>query len=432
MANKKTHGSGHLHKRGKFYYYRYMINGKIKDVSLKVTTELEAKKIVTKDYLPLIRAKSKEQLAVHIAESRKLVSKVNSVKIVDSWNYYLKSPSRPDSSHGTLKGYKCAFNDFSRWAADSFPTVENFSEINEEVAHGYAQYLWGERKVSERTYNAYIKTLALIYRVLIPKEVNPFAKENIARKNENQQGHKKFTEDEILKILDCFKNPDLSLLNKSEMEILFYIGALTGLRLADCCLLKWESVSSRNDLIRCIPKKTKRIKRAAIIPISSKLEEQLKIAYRWKNDYEYILPKVAERYLRNPDGIRKDSIKVLKFSGLETSEDKGKLQRQNNICRYGFHSFRHSFASIMASNGYNITMLAQILADDTKTLEKYYIDIDDKVIKQTFNDIFVTGSQVKLLSGNSEDSEKEKLIKKINVKLIKVSETKLREVLNLL
>ena len=36
MANKKTHGSGHLHKRGYIYYYKYMINGKVKDVSLRV------------------------------------------------------------------------------------------------------------------------------------------------------------------------------------------------------------------------------------------------------------------------------------------------------------------------------------------------------------------------------------------------------------
>ena len=432
MANKKTHGSGHLHKRGKIYYYKYMINGKVKDVSLKVTTEVEANKIIKKEYLPLLRAKSKEQLAVHVAESRKLAAKVNSVKIPDSWNYYLKSPSRPDSSQGTLKSYKCAFNDFSKWILTAFPTVENFSEINEEVAHGYAQFLWSERKVSERTYNAYIKTLALIYRVLVPKDINPFAKENIARKNENQQGHKKFTEDEILNILDCFNNSDLYLLHKDEMKVLFYLGALTGLRLGDCCLLKWDNVSFRNDLIKCIPRKTLKIKRSAIIPISSNLEEQLKIALEWKTDDNYILPKIAERYLRNPDGIRNDSIKVLKFSGLDTSEHKGKLQRLNNICRYGFHSFRHSFASIMASNGYNITMLAQVLADDTKTLEKYYIDIDDKVIQQTFNAIFVNGNQTKLISGSSENSTKETLINKINAKLVKASKKQLETILGIL
>ncbi|OGV21522.1 MAG: hypothetical protein A2X47_12980 [Lentisphaerae bacterium GWF2_38_69] len=121
--------------------------------------------------------------------------------------------------------------------------------------------------------------------------------------------------------------------------------------------------------------------------LNAKTKEQLESALKWQSD-EYALPKIAERYNRNPDGIRVDTMKVFKFSGLETSEDKGNLQRQKNICRYGFHSFRHSFASIMASNGYNITMLAQVLADDTKTLEKYYINIDDKVIKNTFDDLF--------------------------------------------
>ncbi len=207
-------------------------------------------------------------------------------------------------------------------------------------------------------------------------------------------------------------------MQKEEMEVLFYIGALTGLRLADCCLLKWETVYLNEDLIKCIPRKTKRIKRQAIIPLTSKLKEKLSNALNWKTEDNYVLPKIAERYLRNPDGIRKDCIKVFKFSGLDTSEEKGKLQRQYNICRYGFHSFRHSFASIMASNGYNITMLAQILADDTKTLEKYYIDIDDKVIKKTFNDIFLVGKKTKLIS---ENSERDKLISEINDKLNKMS-----------
>ena len=229
---------------------------------------------------------------------------------------------------------------------------------------------------------------------LMPKDVNPFAKENIARKNENQQGHKKLSEDEILKLLDCFNSPELYLMQKEEMEVLFHIGALTGLRLADCCLLKWDSVYLKEDLIRCIPRKTRRIKRPAIIPVTSKLKEELTKAMNWQSDSVYVLPKIAERYLRNPDGIRKDCIKVFKFAEFETTEEKGDLQRKKNICRYGFHSFRHSFASIMASSGYNITMLAQILADDTKTLEKYYINIDDKVIKKTFNDIFLTSNKI--------------------------------------
>ena len=177
-------------------------------------------------------------------------------------------------------------------------------------------------------------------------------------------------------------------------------------------------------------RKTRRIKRTAVIPITEKLIEQLKIALEWKTEDNYILPKVAERYLRNPHGVRKDAIKVFAFSGLETSEHKGDLQRQYNICRYGFHSFRHSFASIMASNGYNITMLSQILADDTKTLEKYYISIDDKVIKKTFNDIFIP----QLTNNNLLLSikPKENLVHEINKRLPLASDIKLKQVLDIL
>ena len=41
----------------------------------------------------------------------------------------------------------------------------------------------------------------------------------------------------------------------------------------------------------------------------------------------------------------------------------------------------------MASKGYSINMLAKVLADNSQTLEKYYINIDSKVIKAAFDEL---------------------------------------------
>ena len=392
---RRTKGSGSVFKRanGNYcYQWRDPITRKLRtktltdDTGKNITSKKLAEKFAEVEALELQKIQhidSKEKAIVEIATNRKLL-KHNNIPIKKAWETYLDSPNRPDSSENTLKGYMYMFKRFQEWLVSEKHSVKNIDHVTDEVAKNYSKYLWG-RGGTERTFNAHIKGMALIFRVLNPDNLNPFRKENITRKVENQQGHKKLTEEQIVKILGSFNESELKVLNKKEMSVLFHIGAMTGLRLIDCCLLKWENILFDQQLIKCIPQKTRRIKREAVIPITAKLEEVLQEALEWQNDNDYILPMVAERYKRNPDGIRKDCIKILEYSGLEVSEEPEGTRRKRRINRIGFHSFRHSFASIMASNGYSIQMLAKILADDTRTLERYYINIDDDKVKETFN-----------------------------------------------
>ncbi|MFA6714422.1 MAG: tyrosine-type recombinase/integrase [Victivallales bacterium] len=381
----RSKGGGHIFKRGKRYYLQYTVNGKRLVRALKTSDHAIAQQRAKERIGLSTEITNKELTVIKIAEAKNILSP-NHIKVKELWDKFLLDPSRPDSSPNTLKGYKSAVNIFTKWLATAYPSTKVLNQVTNEIGADFANFLWLEQKVSERTYNAYIKTLFLVFRVLGKDIRNPFAKENISRKNENQQGHYKFTDEELQHILTVFNNPEFKTMHKKEMEILFYLGAFTGLRLIDCCNLKWNCINFEEQIIRTIPEKTKRIKRYAIIPLVIQLEDKLKEAYKWKKD-DYILPNVAERYKRNPDGIRKDTIKILDYAGLKTTETSKKLQRKKNICRYGFHSFRHTYASMMASRGYNINMLAKVLGDDTKTLEKYYISIDDKVIKSAFDEL---------------------------------------------
>jgi integrase len=181
-------------------------------------------------------------------------------------------------------------------------------------------------------------------------------------------------------------------MHKQEMKILFHIGAMTGLRLIDACLLKWGNISFDDKLIRCIPHKTSRTakQRQAVIPIPSTLNKVLRDALALRESppdrNDFIMPNVASRYQYNSDGIGDDIKKVLEFTKLTTNEDPQEgIQRKKKICRYGFHSFRHYYASKMATEGYDINMLAKILADDIRTLQKYYINIDASAVREAFD-----------------------------------------------
>jgi len=385
MSNsKRKHGTGNIMKRGKYYYFRYMINGKAKLISLKTTIRKEAEKIVQRDYLPVIQARSLEGIALHVKEAKSNITQ-KKIDINDGWEVYYGSHKRPDSSESTLNGYKFMYRKFIDWLASNNPEIKYTASLNEDIAEAYAKYLWQERKVSERTFNAYIKGLDLIFRIINGK--SHFNRDVITRKNENQQGHKKFTQKQIGSIFAAFDDEELKLMHKLEMKVLFHIGAMSGLRLIDACLLKWENISFEDKLIRCIPCKTSRTakKRQAVIPIPNELEQALQEALQWKKENEdYVLPNVAERYQRNKDGIGSDVAKVLRFAGMTTQEEIKGLQRIKKINRYGFHSFRHYYASKMATSGYDINMLAKILADDVRTLQIYYINIDDHAVRQEF------------------------------------------------
>ena len=411
----RVKGDGHIFKRGKAYYLQYTVNGKRIVEALKTSDRVIAKKRA-KDKIGLSsEITSKELTVIKIAEAKNIISP-NRIKSEDIWDKFISSSSRPDSAQSTLKNYEYIVRIFVKWLAEAYPSTSIVSQITNEIGADFSKFLWQERKVSESTYNYYIKTLFLVFRVITKDVHNPFAKENISRKNENQQGHYKFTDEQLQDILEIFTDPDLKTMHKKEMEVLFCLGAFTGLRLIDCCNLKWKCVKFKEQIIQTIPEKTKRIKRHATIPLVIQLEDKLREAYEWKID-SYILPNVAERYGRNPSGVKKDVMKILRHTGLKTTETSEDSQRKRNICRYGFHSFRHTYASMMASKGYSINMLAQVLADNSKTLEKYYINIDKKVIKAAFDELIspalTKSSKIKVEINNELDGLKDKELKTI-------------------
>ncbi len=342
-------------------------------------------------------AKTKEQVQLNIAHIRNILHK-NTVLLIHAWDKYINLTSRPDSSASTLRGHKSAYNRFLGWVGDNYPMLKNIDQISDIIATEYANWLWKPKlntsykarqstkiQLSPRTYNLHIKSLSLIFKNL-NNHVDPFRKENIRRKNEQRLSKKMFSKEEFRMIFEIFDS-ELNILFKDEMRVLFYIGACTGLRLIDCCLLKWDEVLIDERIIRRIPEKTKNStnKKMAVIPVPRKLEDELNFAGTIKKS-EYVLPCVSERYLKNPYGVRKDVIKIMRLAGIKTTEY---VKNRRAINRYGFHTFRHTYASIMARKGYNISMLAKIMADNIKTLEQYYIDIDEAFIKNTFDNFIL-------------------------------------------
>jgi len=408
----RNKGAGTVFKRGKYYYLQYMVNGAVKKVSLQCTGKKEAAKKAA-ELLPALQAKTKEQIALHVAEARKL-GKRNKLKLENVWNLYLKNPARPDSSDGTLGNYKRMWNKFADWIKTHYSSVFGLQEINENIALEYSEYLW-DKGLSANTYNYHIQAIKLVIKTLSRQAdlvKNPFG--IVTRKAENKQSRKEFSEDEILKIIESFNVPDLSLMNKEEIKVLFNLGIWTGLRLADCVKMKWGNIDFQRNLIVCKPQKTARkTNKTVTIPIHPLLKEAFTLALTWQEN-EYVLPKTAERYTTNADGVKKDAIKVFCYNGFITTQEVEGVQRKRKANIYGFHSFRHSFVSFCAKAGVPLPVVQAIVGHGNPAITRHYIHIGEESVKQAINAL----PQGNLLpeSGRTSDDKIKEAITLLNSK----------------
>jgi len=417
MARQK--GSGYIFKRGKFFYLQFDVAGKRKIISLKTTERREADAKANELLSPAVNARDKEEVILHAARARKLVT-ASSINLANVWNEYLKHSSRPDSSPGTLGNYERHWNNFTDWLKEVHPEIVKLSQITPETARKYAAYLWEEkdRKITANTFNYHMKSLALITRILKGKagiDVNPWTADNISRKTELKQRRKEFSREQVNQIFDSFQNEALHILNRQEMGALFKIAAFTGLRLIDAVLLKWDSIDLARNIISLIPMKTRKTGRDVNIPIHPLLNEVFELAQEWKDDSGFVLPKVSERYKTNPDGVKCDCIRILEFNGFkERGEGRGRSRRL-----YGFHSFRHFFASTCADAGVPAATLAEILGDNIQTLNKYYVHAQEE---SRVKMLHALDNGTKQLAVSGMEPEREKLIKlahSVNIQAIK-------------
>ena len=362
----KAHkGTGYLFKRSGTYYIRQNINGKRITKSLGTGTKTEAEK-KAKELIPIFQIKTKEELALRVSEAQNLFKSLQKIKCSTSWTTYLNNPTRPLSGKSTLAGYE---RDWQRFI--DFVKVECLEQITEAMAMAYMSTVL--QKVSVRTYNSTLQSIKLVFGVLL--ENNPFSK--LKPKKAVSISKKDFSEEQIGEIFKVLDNPEILLMHKAEMRLMFMIGRWTGLRLKDCALLKWEDVFLKDKLLKVCPWKTKAEDKKIIIPIHKSLYEELK---GLKKESEYVLSNVADRYEYNSSGVIKDAMYIINKAGIK-SEATQKVKRARAICEYGFHSFRHSFVSFCAKAGVPMAAVQAIVGHGSPAMTRHYTHIGAETLR---------------------------------------------------
>ena len=377
---KKT-WNGFIVKVGRFYYWKFKnpLTGKYtqrvirnaEGTSVSVRSEAEAiVRIQAVERRKVEALESKAEYLTRIAELKKLIQVVN-ISLADIWTAYLHNPTRPDSGKATLKGYRDALTLFLRWLKSNYPAINTVQDISLRITGEFAISYWNTG-ISEQTYNARIGACKLIFRILTEDE-NPFR--DIRKKHENKQSRNAFSLEQLQAISALLEDGCYRMLHKKQMKLMMLTMLYTGCRGEDACLMKWESIDLAARQITYIPLKAAgRKTQPLVVPMANVLHEALKSATSLRRN-EYILPDVAERYLRIPSGISKDISKLLQDAGIQTTERPMDLHRKKPVVRYSMHSFHHTFCTPSVNRGISLPVIQSIVGHSTALMTSHYSHI---------------------------------------------------------
>ena len=377
------------------YYFRYQVNERRKQVSLKTKNRAEAIK-EAEAMIPVIKAPSLEVIAAHVSHAKSLSSKQSRLELKSVWDIYSNHPDRVRPKTPKIWNmYQAALNEFISWLSENYPDIVYMDELCDvdqfgnkldiSIVHQYADYL-RTLEISVDTHNKKISRPATIFRTLSKYLPAPSPWDNKKLKRvpseethtEHRQPIPAENEKRIFELLkpESSYNPK----NKNELEVLVYFLKYTGQRQKDCVYMSWNKIDMNR---RRLWVKQEKTGKEVSIPIAKPLHDILIKAKEWKEN-QYVLPRCVERYsVTAADGtntgvntINLQLLKTIKKSGLEPSV---KIPgRKKKLTIYGVHSFRHGFASHCAETGIPRPVCASILGADASIIDKYYVHIGEE------------------------------------------------------
>ena len=409
---RSKRGLGRLYKRNKdgkecnassnadgHFWLEYKVNGKRirqrlhDDAGNPITGIDDAKELQAKIMAPIIAGdevdKAKAVAAKVMTAEAKLAQAVEEasppLKISEVWKAYLNSTERPDSGEATLLRYAGHWKRLRKWIEVTDPDAVFMREITSKTAQEYATDLQ-RGKLSPNSFNKHVTFLKLLCRVLEEParfKDNPF--ERIRRKQLKTNVRRELSIAELKAILEKAEG---------ELQILFAIGTFTGLRLGDCCTLKWGETDLDRGLIRRIPNKTAKNGKPVVVGIPSALYAKLSETPKGKRK-GYVVPKYAELYIyKNEKGepirrplITREIRQIFEGCEIQTQQEgTGKPKDENGdtvdtgkraVVDVSFHSLRHTWVSMQAEAGTPQAVVQSIIGHSNPAMTAHYTHIGE-------------------------------------------------------
>ncbi len=380
MAREKGTGNLQMEKSGR-WTVRIGINGHRISRSARTTDKTKAEAFLNRFLAPLGLGAQKLPLA-------------------EAWHHYEMSPHRRDIAKSTLDSKRTVWMAFARWMEKYHVEIGHLAEVTEEAV---AEYLMQFKcNHSATTYNNHVCVLREVFRTLAEKAgvVNdPWA--NVCLRADDSVSRRELSLDEVERLYSAASKEG------KEWKLLLATGIYTGLRLGDCCRLKWECVNLERQLIQVIPEKTKRHAhgKPVTIPIHPQLLAELQGMWeeaRKKREEcadagqetldagGFVNPAIADLYLNRKWQLDAGLRRIFKASNITMSFKMDGRCRKTVIA--SFHSLRHTFVSLSANAGVPLPVVQSIVGHCSTTMTRHYYHENEDVLRQAVEAIPAIGA----------------------------------------
>jgi len=322
MAELK--GSLVVRTNSKWWYARYKVNGKERVSNLQVAVEgerpsslredgdrrFEKSRIIAQAKLDdlierINRTRTREESAqaVHVARYGERVASYCFDDLSERW---LKAPRKSPISDSRRKLGVSRLKQFADYCKTHHPEITDIDFFSPDNAREYMD--WQDRRgITASTYNSFLSIMKRAFR-----EAGSSVFEGIVEKEGTTISRKPFSPEELRAILDASQADPF-------IRPLIVVASSSPLRKGDIATLRWMSdeddpqpqVNFESGMLSVLTSKTGA---RVSIPMNDLLYTELK--RQEGNGSEYVFPKQADQYLRNPKLLTNRLRKVLATAGF--------------------------------------------------------------------------------------------------------------------
>jgi integrase len=331
-----------------------------------------AKEIAMQPFALGDEAKVLESLAEKLTGKRAELARLEKtsapkIKVADAWSAFAQSVTRPDCGATTLQKYRGMWLRFTAWLGEHHAEAQHLAEVTPAMAQAYCTFMLETRRSAPGTFNAALRLLRAIFRTLKAQIGGPDPWEGIRSRTMVTNSRSELTIEELRTVCTTATG---------EMQVLLAIGLFTGLRLKDCCTLRWSEVDLSRKIITRVPAKTARRKpRPVIIPIHPSLGEALS---KLPQGGDYVLPGMARAYQNTHSGLTRTITSHFQKCGVQTTAPgTGEGTNKRAVPIKGFHSLRHSFISICKLANIPQAVVASIVGHHSLEVTSRYTHVGE-------------------------------------------------------